>query len=213
MPSVATANDRFHRSFSSAFWLSLTGATLVHAGIFLLGPRFPLDPPEVAVGPTRVVPGLRPEVPDPPPPLQRPLEPVFAEPGVDAPDLPFPPTVPGAGEFRLAPPAPEGRGGDSAFTPYEIRPRLTNPGAARAALERHYPAGLRGAGIGGTVGVRFHIDETGRVLATRLDRSSGYDSLDRAALEVARVMEFTPAYNRDAPVPVWVSLDITFEVQ
>jgi TonB family protein len=173
MPSVATANDRFHRSFSSAFWLSLTGATLVHAGIFLLGPRFPLD----------------------------------------APDLPFPPTVPGAGEFRLAPPAPEGRGGDSAFTPYEIRPRLTNPGAARAALERHYPAGLRGAGIGGTVGVRFHIDEAGRVLATRLDRSSGYDSLDRAALEVARVMEFTPAYNRDAPVPVWVSLDITFEVQ
>lgn len=39
------------------------------------------------------------------------------------------------------------------------------------------------------------------------------DAFDKAALKVAERMEFSPAYNRDQPVPVWVDLDITFQVQ
>jgi TonB family protein len=34
--------------------------------------------------------------------------------------------------------------------------------------------------------------------------------MDEAALDVARVMKFSPAKNRGRPVPVWVSIPITF---
>jgi TonB family protein len=63
------------------------------------------------------------------------------------------------------------------------------------------------------VKVWFFIDENGRVQDTRINTSSGYDAFDQAALTVANIMEFSPAYNRDTRVPVWVALDITFEIQ
>ena len=81
------------------------------------------------------------------------------------------------------------------------------------ALEKYYPPLLRDAGIGGTVNVWFFIDTEGRVVNTQINESSGYDAFDQAALKVADLMEFTPAYNRDKKVPVWVALDVTFEVQ
>ena len=76
---------------------------------------------------------------------------------------------------------------------------------------RYYPPLLRDAGIGGTVNVWFFIDETGRVQRTLIHQSSGYDAFDEAALQVADQMEFTPAYNRDQRVKVWVSIPIKFE--
>ena len=47
-------------------------------------------------------------------------------------------------------------------------------------------------------------------MRTQLHESSGHQALDEAALEVAGVMEFTPAKNRDQTVPVWVSIAIVF---
>jgi protein TonB len=94
-----------------------------------------------------------------------------------------------------------------------IRPRLENAAEVRRLLERLYPPILRDAGIGGTVHVWFHLDGTGRVLETELHRSSGYAELDAAALRVANAMEYSPAWNRDQRVKVWVSVPITFEVQ
>lgn len=52
----------------------------------------------------------------------------------------------------------------------------------------------------------------GRVVRTLINESSGYAELDEAALRVANRMEFSPAWNRDQRVPVWVSVPITFEV-
>jgi TonB family protein len=97
------------------------------------------------------------------------------------------------------------------FTPMTVRPQLQNPGEARQALQDHYPPLLRDAGIGGVVNVWFLIDEEGKVQRTQINRSSGYPALDQAALRVAAGMQFTPAYNRDVRVPVWVALDIAFE--
>ena len=49
------------------------------------------------------------------------------------------------------------------FTPFTVRPEVQNRPEVQRALEREYPAGLREAGIGGTVRLHFFIDEEGRV--------------------------------------------------
>jgi TonB family protein len=96
------------------------------------------------------------------------------------------------------------------FTPYTVRPEIKNREEMARALEREYPPLLKDAGIGGTVEVWFHLDETGRVLNTLINESSGHLALDEAALVVARGLEFTPALKRDRRVPVWVSLPLRF---
>jgi len=97
------------------------------------------------------------------------------------------------------------------FTPMTVRPQLRNVDDVRTNLEASYPPLLREAGIAGTTNVWFLIDEDGNVDRALVNESSGYDALDQAALKVANGMEFTPAYNRDQRVPVWIALDITFE--
>jgi protein TonB len=99
------------------------------------------------------------------------------------------------------------------FTPMTVAPRILNTTAVVQALERTYPPLLRDAGIGGDVNVWFFIDENGRVLKTQLDKSSGYEALDQAAMKVADVMRFSPAQNRDKKVPVWVSVPIHFSTR
>jgi TonB family protein len=91
-----------------------------------------------------------------------------------------------------------------------VRPELQNVNEVRDALISSYPPLLRDAGIGGTPVVWFFIDETGVVQRTQLSRSSGYDALDAAALNVASVMQFSPALNRDRVVAVWVEIPIVF---
>lgn len=98
------------------------------------------------------------------------------------------------------------------FTPYTVKPELRNVGDVEQALEVEYPPALRDAGIGGTATVWFFIDPSGEVQETRIAQPSGHEALDEAALRVARVMEFTPAMNRDEPVPVWVQFPIRFKV-
>jgi TonB family protein len=114
---------------------------------------------------------------------------------------------------RLLPtpaPAAAGSADRPVFTPMTVRPTLTNVADVSRALETNYPPLLNDAGIGGTAIVWFFIDETGRVQRTQLAKSSGYEALDQAALSVASAMRYTPAYNRDERVAVWVQIPITF---
>ncbi|NNM05575.1 MAG: energy transducer TonB, partial [Gemmatimonadetes bacterium] len=97
--------------------------------------------------------------------------------------------------------------------PYTVRPDITNRSDVARALEEEYPPVLRDAGVGGTVQVWFFIDENGKVQKTQVNRSSGHQALDEAALRVANEIEFTSALNEDKPVPVWISLPITFSVR
>jgi TonB family protein len=60
--------------------------------------------------------------------------------------------------------------------------------------------------------VWIFIDVNGIVDNAMVQTPSGYAELDQAALSVARTMRFTPAYNGDQTVPVWLSLPITFRV-
>lgn len=211
-----TANDRFKRGFSDWLWISLILATLLHAALFLLLPRFGVD--EWAFAATEMESIELPdqiEIPPPPEAIQRPATPVIAEAQIDD-DITIAPTTFEDNPIENLPPPPTGDTDLSAgpvYTPMTVAPRMQNTRQVQAALQRHYPPMLRDAQIGGTVNVWFFIDDNGRVQDTRINRSSGYDAFDQAALTVANIMEFSPAYNRDQRVPVWVAFDITFEVQ
>jgi len=100
-----------------------------------------------------------------------------------------------------------------AFTPFTVAPTLKNRDEVARTLEREYPPMLRDAGIGGSVNVWLFIDEQGAVQDVRVNKSSGFEALDDAALRVGSQMEFTPALNRDERVVVWVSIPITFQVR
>lgn len=208
-----TANDRFKQGFSRWFWIALVIATLAHAGIFVASPTFALATP----GDGRLVMELhdipRIELPPEPEPINRPVAPTMAEVDVD-PDFTIPRTTLGDNPPELAPPPARDPGLDAApFTTMTVRPRLRNEAEVARALIRLYPPLLRDAGVGGTALVWVYIDEEGRVQRTRLDATSGYADLDAAALRVAERMEFTPAYNRDQRVPVWIAIPIRFESQ
>jgi periplasmic protein TonB len=97
------------------------------------------------------------------------------------------------------------------FTPYSVRPELRNPDELQRALERHYPKTFKDAGIGGTTLLWVFIDVVGAVQNTRVVQTSGYQELDEAAQTAIRTTaKFSPAYNRDQRVPVWIQLPVTF---
>lgn len=96
------------------------------------------------------------------------------------------------------------------FIPYDVPPKLENPGEIQRLLERGYPSQLRDAGIEGTVILWIFVDEQGTVQKTEVKASSGYELMDEAALSTAEKMLFSPAMNRDKPTPVWLAQPITF---
>ena len=87
---------------------------------------------------------------------------------------------------------------------------MANRNELMRLMESEYPPLLRDAGIRGTINLWFHIDAEGVVQDIRVGTSSGHEALDEAALRVGAQIEFTPALNRDEPVPVWISLPIAF---
>lgn len=98
------------------------------------------------------------------------------------------------------------------FIPYDTPPRLENAREVSRTLQALYPAELKEAGVGGVANVWLFIDETGAVQDAQLNRSSGVDQIDAAALELARTMLFEPARNRDKAVAVWVAIPVSFSV-
>lgn len=114
---------------------------------------------------------------------------------------------------RIGPTADQLADGEPVFTPFTLPPELMNRDEIRRALLREYPLGLQNMGIGGQVLMWFLIDEAGHALKWELKKSSGFRSLDRAALKVAKRMRFRPAQNYDHTVPVWVVMPIMFRVE
>lgn len=98
------------------------------------------------------------------------------------------------------------------FTPMTVRPTLTNIDEVQRVLMREYPPTLRDAGIGGAPVLWLYIGTDGAVQRTQVQETSGFDALDQAAANVASVMRFTPAQNRDQTVAVWVQIPIRFQV-
>jgi TonB family protein len=97
-----------------------------------------------------------------------------------------------------------------AFTPFTVRPQIQNRQEVVDLLEKEYPPLLRKEGVGGMALVWVYIDEEGVVRKVQLDKSTGNEALDRAALKVVAETRFSPALDHDKPVPVWVSFPVTF---
>jgi protein TonB len=210
-----TANDRFKRSFGNWFWGSVVAATVIHFVVFAFWPAMRAADYSFEAAQIEMI-DLPPEIEIPPPPEQiaRPATPIIGSAEIDQ-DITIAATTFEATPIENLPPPPAGATSDDisrapVFTPYTVAPRLRNTQAVERALQRNYPPLLRDAGIGGSVNVWFFIDEDGKVLRTQLHQSSGYEALDQAAIQVANIMEFSPAFNRDKRVQVWVSIPITF---
>lgn len=142
----------------------------------------------------------------------------FTASGVPAVDVAPPPKDVGVETPRYhvaipPPPAHNQTENGPVFTPFTVAPKLVNAEEVQRALQRNYPPLLRDAGVGGSPEIWFYISPAGKVLKTQLNKSSGYQQLDQAALAIAGLMRFSPALNRDTPVAVWVSLPITFSAK
>ncbi|HLE57765.1 MAG TPA: energy transducer TonB [Rhodothermia bacterium] len=214
-----TANDRFKSGFNNWFWGSIAAAALIHGLMFAFWPSMASSDVSFSTSELEAI-ELPPEVKIPPPPqaISRPAMPVVGEAKIDenitiaattfeenpVNNLPPPPTSSAASEDISKAPT---------FTPFTVAPRLLNADEVGRSLERNYPPLLRDAGIGGNVNVWFFIDEDGKVLKKQLAQSSGYPALDDAGLNVADLMRFSPAQNRDKKVQVWVSLPIKFSTK
>lgn len=212
---AVTANHRLKRSWNDRLWSSMIVAIALHFVVLQGWPTMTAAEMSLEVTEFETLELTEVDLPPEPEEIRRPAAPVIAQGEVSA-DVTIEamdweaPTV--------APPPPavttdEGVAAGDGFTPFTVAPTITNRAEVARALDREYPQLLKNAGIGGTVQVSFHIDQRGRVLETRVDGSSGHASLDAAAQNVADVMRFTPAMNRENAVAVWVTLPIVFEVR
>lgn len=213
----ATANDRLKQSFNSLFWGSVAVAALLHFGIFAFFPDLQAEDISTEEQSLQSI-DLPPEIEIPPPPqaIARPATPVVSDAVIDE-DITIAATTFESNPVENLPPPPSASGASAealaaapTFTPMTVRPELRNSAEVQRALVRNYPPLLRDAGIGGQATVWFFIDEGGKVIKTQLSKPSGYTALDEAALDVAKIMQFSPAYNRDKKVPVWVEIPIVF---
>ncbi|MEX1258563.1 MAG: energy transducer TonB [Gemmatimonadota bacterium] len=210
-----TANDRFKKSFSSWFWSSMVVATFVHFAFLAFFPDLQASNLSFTMEELTAI-ELPPEIEIPPPPEQisRPASPVVTDAQIDD-DITIAPTTFEDNPISDLPPPPTQGTVDISsqpvFTPFEVAPELRNAAEVQRILEREYPAMLRDAGVGGTVVVHFFINEEGIVQNSLIHESSGQSQLDDAAMRAALQFRFTPALNRETPVPVWVSIPVTFQ--
>ena len=214
-----TANNRLKGRFRSYFWSSMIMATVAHFAAFTFWPELTTEDFSYVVEELTAI-ELPPEIEVPPAPqaMSRPATPVIATTEISE-DITIAPTTFEMNPVDALPPPPTMSKETTrdiseapTFTPFTLAPQILNRDEVIEAMEANYPVLLKASGIGGIVRVFFFIDAEGHVQSTRLDQTSGYGLLDEAALAVADTYRFSPAVNRDTPVPVWVSFPITFQV-
>lgn len=108
------------------------------------------------------------------------------------------------------PPAEEEKEEDF-FVAVENMPELEG-GMAALQKKVNYPEMARKAGIEGKVIVQFVVNEQGKVENPKVIRGIG-GGADQEALRVIKQAEFEPGRQRGEPVPVQMSLPITFQLQ
>lgn len=210
-----TANDAFKASYLDWLYGGIIAATAAHFAFFQVFPNLQAADMGGATEEMEAV-ELPPQVEIPPPPKQisRPATPTVAEANVEEDVTIAKTTFEDNPVEKLPPPPKAGSPKDRpSFIPRDVDPRATNDDEIRKLLRRFYPPMLKDAGIGGTVTLWLFVNENGDVEKWQVQKSSGYDAMDEAAGKVAQRMEFKPAMNRNEPIGVWVSRNITFRVR
>ncbi|MGI9174538.1 MAG: energy transducer TonB [Rhodothermales bacterium] len=180
-----------------------------------LGEAAPPDRPATAAPVFKEISPTQPLTPPPPP---RPPVPVTipddAPPPADELNLrldPFDDITSGSLPPPPADPDKDGEDEVATFLPVEDMPQLI--GGMESLYERVvYPEMAKQAGLEGKVIVQFVVDREGRVQHPVVLRGV-HTLLDEAALEAVRGLRFHPGKQRDRPVPVKMSLPITFKLR
>jgi protein TonB len=112
------------------------------------------------------------------------------------------------------PPPPGSRAGPSGAGP--AAPSVVLPSAQAAYLHNPapaYPPMSRRLAEQGRVMVRVLIGTDGLPQKAELQAGSGYDRLDRAALDAVMRWRFVPGRRGDVPEAMWVSVPIVFNLE
>jgi len=75
-----------------------------------------------------------------------------------------------------------------------------------------YPKDARMMGWQGVVWVKAFVAKTGKVMRAMVHKSSGFSSLDDAAVTAAYGSEYRPAIKEGKAINCWVTYKITFEL-
>jgi TonB family protein len=106
----------------------------------------------------------------------------------------------------------DGAGGKrSGLVPGSTRPDEP-PALVNGELPFRYPPALYARKVQGNVTLRLFIDRDGRTRAdsTRVEESSGFESLDSAAVRGSQELRFVPAKLHGEPMPVSVLFPVYF---
>ncbi len=98
------------------------------------------------------------------------------------------------------------------FVDYEQAPQIVG-GVSELAKHIEYPEMARRAGVEGTVVVVVYLSKDGKVDKTEIFKSLGNNGCDQVAEKAVRSVKWTPAYQRDMPVPVRISVPIRFALK
>ncbi|MCQ9423314.1 energy transducer TonB [Pseudomonas sp. LJDD11] len=148
---------------------------------------------ELAVKPPPPKPKPKPVVKPAPKPVPKPVE----QPPAPTPPPPQPVAAP-------APPAPP--------APAPVTPPSASAGYLRNPAPE-YPSLAMRRGWEGTVLLRVHVLASGRPGDIQIQKSSGRDQLDEAAVTAVKRWSFVPGKQGDKPVDGWVSVPIDFKLK
>lgn len=164
-------------------------------------------PPEVQPQPPQPKPRPRPVVrPDPVPPPVKQVEPSPVAPEV-APPEPAPPLPAPAAPAVTAPPAPLAPPPPPVVQlPSSSADYLNNPKPA-------YPPLSRRLGEQGKVVVRVFIETNGTASRAEVQQTSGFERLDRTAVETVLRWRYVPGKRAGVPEAMWFNIPINFVLE
>ncbi|HEK1008546.1 TPA: energy transducer TonB [Pseudomonas putida] len=164
-------------------------------------PPPPAPAPPVVEPPPPVVDELAAKPKPKPKPLPKPVVKQAPKPQPKPVEVPPPAPAPVAAPAPPAPPAPAPVTPASANAAY-----LKNPAP-------EYPQMAQRRGWEGTVLLRVEVLPSGKPGQIQLQKSSGRDALDAAALAAVKRWSFVPAKQGDVPQAGWVSVPIDFKLR
>jgi protein TonB len=224
---VAGRHMRRRRANATALAASLLAHVV--AGVLMLAHWASRPPPQSMLAPVVVVellprredmqtqrerpPPAKKAAPAPPKVTPRPARqvPAFAPPPLTIPSV-EPPPAPDRPEETSSPPKPD-PGPPTPPPPSSTAPAPDSwEGRVLARLEavKRYPSAARVRRMQGVAFVRFRATRAGDVVFARLERGSGHDVLDRAAIETVRRARPLPTIPSDRPEEIEIVVPVEF---
>ncbi|MCC2655971.1 MAG: tonB family C-terminal domain protein [Panacagrimonas sp.] len=166
---------------------------------------------------TKIIEDVRPPPETAPPPIPEFDPPPL--PSIPAPEIvieqPPPPVTPALTQVaptpRPPPPPPPPRAAPTA--PVRVAPKVDLKGSPLACRDPEYPSASERLGETGLSAISLLISDTGKVLQTRLDASSGYRRLDEAAIRAFSRCKFIVGTVDGKPEASWFSIKYKWQIR